>query len=131
MLLWAAYGVVWACAEGSFKMTVDQEVIVYAVLDITAKCVFGFVLLFSREAIARYGSFLGGINSGVAYDFPVPPSVYASSASNYASSAAPTIVYGQHRDLAFAQLHAKTAPAAAAEAEHAPLVVVPGATKSS
>ncbi len=58
--------------------------------------------------------------------------MYASSASNYAtSSAAPTIVYGQHRDLAFAQLHAKTAPAAAAEAEHAPLVVVPGATKSS
>ncbi len=62
MLLWAAYGVVWACAEGSFKMTVDQEVIVYAVLDITAKCVFGFVLLFSREAIARYGSFLGGVS---------------------------------------------------------------------
>jgi hypothetical protein len=34
------------------------------VLDITAKVVFGFTLLFAREAIARYGSFLGGINTG-------------------------------------------------------------------
>lgn len=125
VLLWTVYGIVWGCAEGGYKMTPDQEVIVYAVLDITAKCVFGFVLLFSREAIARYGTFLGGINTGITYDFPIPSTVTASSANSYAvATSGKTVVYGEHRDLALAQLRAatNTQPSSAA-AEHAPLVV--------
>jgi hypothetical protein len=41
------------------------------VLDVITKVIFGFVFLFSREVIARYGSFLGGLNSGAEYDFPI------------------------------------------------------------
>ena len=110
-ILWAGYGIVWACSEGSGIMTPDQEAITYAVLDIVSKCVFGFVLLFSREAIARYGTFLGGINTGLDFDFPIPGTVFASSASNYAAGAPKRIVLGEHRDLAFAQLHAATGTA--------------------
>jgi len=108
VILYAGYGIVWGCSEGGLIMTVDQEVIVYTVLDIISKCVFGFVLLFSREAIARYGTFLGGINTGQDFDFPIPGTVYASSAGNYAAGAPKRIVLGEHRDLAFAQLHAAT-----------------------
>jgi bacteriorhodopsin len=136
VIIFAGYGIVWACAEGSAKMTVDQEVIVYACLDIAAKCVFGFVLLFSREAIARYGTFLGGINTGTDFDFPVPATVSASSASGY--TAVPTkLVYGEHRDLGFSQLHAATGTAAIDKAaavhaaEHAPLVVPVAVARSS
>ena len=137
VILFAGYGIVWACAEGSAKMTVDQEVIVYACLDIAAKCVFGFVLLFSREAIARYGTFLGGINTGADFDFPLPASIAASSATGYSTVSGGKVIYGEHRDLGFAQLHAAsgTAPidkaTAIDKAEHAPLVVPVNVSKSS
>jgi len=121
-LMGLGYGVVLGVSELGEKMTVDQEVIVYAVLDITTKAVFGFVLVFSREAIARYGSFLGGINTGLEFDFPIPASVNTTSSSS-------KVVFGEHRDLAFAQLHAATGTvpvsysASYASAEHAPLVI--------
>ena len=136
-ILWAGYGIVWACSEGSGWMTPDQEIITYAVLDIVSKCVFGFVLLFSREAIARYGTFLGGINTGADFDFPLPSSISASSATGYSAVANGKMVYGEHRDLGFSQLHAATgtAPidkaAAIDKAEHAPLVVPVNVNKSS
>ena len=136
-ILWAGYGIVWACSEGSGIMTPDQEAITYAVLDIVAKCVFGFVLLFSREAIARYGTFLGGINTGADFDFPLPATVAASSATGYSAVSGGKVIYGEHRDLGFAQLHAAsgTAPidkaAAIDKAEHAPLVVPVNVSKSS
>jgi len=133
VILWAGYGIVWACSNGSGKMTVDQEVITFAVLDIVAKCVFGFVLLFSREAIARYGTFLGGINTGTDFDFPIPNTVGASSATGYAAVPTSKLVYGEHRDLGFATLHAATGtqPIDKAAAEAAPLVVPVGAVRSS
>ena len=136
-ILWAGYGIVWACSEGSGIMTPDQEAITYAVLDIIAKCVFGFVLPFSREAIARYGTFLGGINTGADFDFPLPATVAASSATGYSAVSGGKVIYGEHRDLGFAQLHAAsgTAPidkaAAIDKAEHAPLVVPVNVSKSS
>jgi len=135
VLLWTGYGVVWGCSEGGGIMTVDQEIITYTVLDIISKCVFGFVLLFSREAIARYGTFLGGINTGMDFDFPIPGTVYASSAGGYASQQK-RIVAGEHRDLAFAQLHAATGtvPISApgnSFAENAPLVITTMSTEKS
>jgi bacteriorhodopsin len=65
------YVIFWGTSEGGNITNVDQEVIVYTVLDVITKVIFGFVFLFSREAIARYGSFLGGLNSGAEYDFPI------------------------------------------------------------
>ncbi len=42
---------IWATGEGSQNSSVDQETIAYAALDITAKCVFGFILLFGHSAV--------------------------------------------------------------------------------
>jgi bacteriorhodopsin len=69
--IYLGYVIFWGCAEGGNIASADQEVIVYTVLDILSKVVFGFVFLFAREAIARYGSFLGGLNTGAEYDFPI------------------------------------------------------------
>jgi len=110
-LLGLAYYVFFGTSEGGKWTTVDQEVIVYACLDIVSKAVFGFVLLYSREAIARYGSFLGQINTGVDFDFPIARSTVMSSANGYSTEGGHVTVYGEHRDLAFAQLHGATGTA--------------------
>ena len=107
-ILYAGYAITAAVSELGYITTVDQEVIIYAVLDVLTKVVFGFVLIWSREAIARYGTFLGQINTGVDFDFPIQRSTYTGSGSNYATEPTPGVVLGEHRDLAFAQLHAAT-----------------------
>jgi len=86
VLLYIGYVVVWGTSEGGKWTTADQEIIIYTVLDILTKAVFGFVLLFAREAIARYGSFLGLINTGVEYDLPIPKSVTHSESVTVKSS---------------------------------------------
>merc|ERR1712054_164010 len=47
---WAAYPVVWLAAEGSGKITADQEAMAYTILDIIAKSVFGFIIVSARDA---------------------------------------------------------------------------------
>jgi len=110
-VLSVCYYVFFGTSEGGKLTTVDQEVIVYACLDIVSKAVFGFVLIYSREAIARYGSWLGQINTGVDFDFPIARSTVMSSANGYSTEGGHAIVYGEHRDLAFAQLHGATGTA--------------------
>merc|ERR1719161_1772092 len=41
---WAAYPIVWLAAEGSGKISADQEAMAYTIPDIIAKSVFGFIL---------------------------------------------------------------------------------------
>ena len=66
VVLWTAYPVVWALAEGASRLTqgrsdaagtnfltVDQEILAYAILDVAAKAVFGAALLYSHAAIAE------------------------------------------------------------------------------
>jgi len=48
IILWAFYPIVWAISEGAHNWSVDAEIIAYAVLDILAKPVFGFWLLFAH-----------------------------------------------------------------------------------
>jgi bacteriorhodopsin len=108
LLAYVAYAITWGVSEGGFITTVDQEIIIYTTLDIFTKVVFGFVLIWSREAIARYGSFLGQVNTGIDFDFPIARSTYTSSGSNYVTQPSPAVVLGEHRDLAFAQLHTAT-----------------------
>ena len=43
---------VWGIADGARKLSVDGEIIAYAVLDVLAKPVFGFWLLFTHDAMA-------------------------------------------------------------------------------
>ena len=108
IVLILGYAITWAVSEGGTITTVDQETIIYATLDVFTKVVFGIVLIWSREAIARYGTFLGVINTGIDFDFPIARSTYTGSASAYAAEPTAPVVMGEHRDLAFAQLHAAT-----------------------
>ena len=51
---------VWGIADGSRTMSVDQEIIAYAVLDILAKPIFGAWLLFTHASIPETNVDLGG-----------------------------------------------------------------------
>ena len=44
---------IWGVADGSRIASVDAEIIAYAVLDILAKPVFGFWLLFTHDSMSR------------------------------------------------------------------------------
>ena len=48
LIVWTLYPIVWGISEGARKWSVDVEIIAYAVLDILAKPVFGFWLLFAH-----------------------------------------------------------------------------------
>jgi len=45
LILWTAYPIVWGIADGARKVSVDSEIIAYAVLDVLAKAGFGAWLL--------------------------------------------------------------------------------------
>ena len=51
---------VWGVADGSRILGVDAEIISYAVLDVLAKPVFGFWLLFTHDSMASTSPSLGG-----------------------------------------------------------------------
>jgi len=108
LIMYFGYYVVFGVSEGGKITTPDQEVIIYTVLDIITKVAFGVTIIYSREAIARYGTWLGQINTGVDFDFPIARSTVTTSAVNYSGEGGHAIVYGEHRDLAFAQLHGAT-----------------------
>jgi len=48
LILWTLYPIVWGIGDGSRKMSVDSEIIAYAILDVLAKPVFGFWLLITH-----------------------------------------------------------------------------------
>ncbi|TVY56135.1 Opsin-1 [Lachnellula suecica] len=50
LLLWTLYPIVWGIGDGARKWSVDSEIIAYAVLDILAKPVFGFWLIFAHAS---------------------------------------------------------------------------------
>jgi len=52
LLLWTLYPIVWAIGDGARKWNVDTEIIAYAVLDVLAKPVFGYWLLFAHGKAA-------------------------------------------------------------------------------
>ncbi|KAH6615978.1 hypothetical protein B0J18DRAFT_438599 [Chaetomium sp. MPI-SDFR-AT-0129] len=60
LTLLAAYPIVWAIAPLARKTSVDVEIIIYAVLDILAKPVFGLWLLGSIRSIAEANIDVGG-----------------------------------------------------------------------
>jgi bacteriorhodopsin len=52
LLLWTVYPIIWGVADGARIADVDAEIIAYAVLDVLAKPVFGFWLLFTHDSMA-------------------------------------------------------------------------------
>jgi bacteriorhodopsin len=51
LVVYLAYPIIWALAEGSHVLGVNQEIIAYAVLDVLAKGVFGAWLLFTYRSL--------------------------------------------------------------------------------
>jgi len=107
-----AYVIAIAVSEIGYVTTVDQELIIYATFDIFTKAFFGFGLIMAREAIARYGSYLGHFNTGADFDFPIQRSTHTGSGANYSTEGSAAVQYGEHRDTAFVQLRAATGKSA-------------------
>ncbi|KAI0144012.1 opsin-1 [Hypoxylon sp. NC0597] len=69
LLLWTAYLIIWAVADGARRINVDGEIIAYAVLDVLAKAVFGFWFLLAHDRMARTLPSIDGFwSQGVPYD---------------------------------------------------------------
>lgn len=64
LILWTLYPIVWGIGDGARKWSVDAEIIAYAVLDVLAKPVFGFWLLFAhgKSAAAVEGFWSHGLS---------------------------------------------------------------------
>ncbi|KAF2738466.1 family A G protein-coupled receptor-like protein [Polyplosphaeria fusca] len=60
LLVWTAYPIVWGLADGARKVSVDGEIIAYAVLDVLAKPVFGLWLLITHSKMSETNVDLGG-----------------------------------------------------------------------
>jgi len=69
LILWTAYPIIWGIADGSRNISVDAEIVCYAVLDVLAKAVFGFWLLFTHDAMASSSFSLEGFwSNGLSKD---------------------------------------------------------------
>lgn len=60
LILWTIYPIVWGVADGARKVSVDTEIILYAILDVLAKPVFGLWLLIAHKRIPETNVELGG-----------------------------------------------------------------------
>jgi bacteriorhodopsin len=66
IILWTLYPIVWGVGDGARKLTVDAEIIAYAVLDVLTKPVFGFWLLFAHAS--RTSSVDGFWSQGLSHE---------------------------------------------------------------
>jgi len=60
LVLWTAYPIVWAVADGSRRVSVDTEIMLYAVLDVLVKAGFGLWLLLAHRKVPESNVELGG-----------------------------------------------------------------------
>lgn len=60
LIVWTAYPIVWGIADGSRNVSVDGEIMAYAVLDVLAKPIFGIWLLLTHANIPETNVDLGG-----------------------------------------------------------------------
>jgi bacteriorhodopsin len=60
LVLWTAYPIVWGIADGARKVSVNTEIVIYAVLDVLAKVVFGTWLLIAHRNDADTNVEIGG-----------------------------------------------------------------------
>lgn len=61
LILWTLYPVVWGVGDGARRLSVDAEVLSYAILDVLAKPVFGFWLLIAHQRMPASGVSLNGV----------------------------------------------------------------------
>jgi len=60
LIIWAAYPIVWGLGDGARRLSVDGEIIAYAVLDVLAKGGFGAWLLFMHSRVPETNVKLDG-----------------------------------------------------------------------
>jgi bacteriorhodopsin len=60
VIVWLAYPIVWVIAAGTKRLSVDGEIVAYAVLDVLSKGVFGGWLLLTYQRIAESHIVVGG-----------------------------------------------------------------------
>merc|ERR1712178_617507 len=51
IVLWTLYPVVWIVAEGQRMVSASMEACLYAIMDVSAKCVFGILIVQARGAL--------------------------------------------------------------------------------
>lgn len=49
VVIWTLYPIIFFFSEYSRMLSTNTEVLCYAIMDVTAKCVFGFILLTNRD----------------------------------------------------------------------------------
>jgi len=60
IVIWLVYPIIWGVADGARILSVNQEIIAYAVLDILAKPVFGAWLLITHSRMSDVSLDVGG-----------------------------------------------------------------------
>jgi len=60
LIIWTAYPIVWGFADGARNVSVNGEIIAYAVLDVLAKPIFGFWLLVTHAKLPETNIDIGG-----------------------------------------------------------------------
>lgn len=60
LVVWTVYPIIWGVSEGARKLSVDKEIIAFAVLDILAKVGFGAWLLATHSRVPETQVDLGG-----------------------------------------------------------------------
>jgi len=60
VIIWLAYPIVWTVASSTRRLSVDGEVIAYAILDVLSKGVFGAWLLYTYQRVADAHIVVGG-----------------------------------------------------------------------
>merc|ERR1712107_824553 len=56
IVLWTLYPLVWIVAEGGRLVSPSLEAFLYMVMDVSAKCVFGFIIVGARPALEAINS---------------------------------------------------------------------------
>ncbi|KAH8082750.1 hypothetical protein HD553DRAFT_314133 [Filobasidium floriforme] len=72
IVLWTGYPIVFGLTEGKGRLSVDTEIILYGILDVLAKVVFGFYLLLAHshtegDSVVLSGFFTEPRNAGQGY----------------------------------------------------------------
>jgi len=51
IISWTCYPIVWALCEGADVVSINVSILLYTVMDVTAKCVFGYIIVSNRAAL--------------------------------------------------------------------------------
>jgi bacteriorhodopsin len=53
VIMWTGYPILWWFCEGDGSFSVDTECLGYVILDVASKCLFGYIIVSSRDALNK------------------------------------------------------------------------------